>query len=178
MTKITQFPSRAVPYSNASQRGGKPGPDGNAIDETIDFVIAVEKGVVRKATSLLRKGSGGGYGGMLTAVIRQSEARIKRCSGMLEEAEAPQEPIAAKGLDQLLDAIPTEDFTGFASGLIHLKRSLKEALNKVRCLDAKSSHQICRNWVSEELLHLSSESTKLVSSICENAEDSELEMVG
>ena len=97
---------------------------------------------------------------------------------MLEEAEAPQEPIAAKGLDQLLDAIPTEDFTGFASGLIHLKRSLKEALNKVRCLDAKSSHQICRNWVSEELLHLSSESTKLVSSICENAEDSELEMVG
>ena len=97
---------------------------------------------------------------------------------MLAKSGDRQEPTASHGLGQLLDTIPTEDFTGFASGLIHLKRSQKEALNKVRCLDAKDQHQVCRNWVSEELLHLSSESTKLVTSICADVEDSDLEMVG
>ena len=66
---------------------------------------------------------------------------------------------------------------GFVAGLIHLKRSQREALNDVQCLDAKSPLQVCRNWVSEEVLHLNSESARLVMTVCEDLDDCELAMV-
>ena len=96
---------------------------------------------------------------------------------MLEDCETPREPLPAYGLNQLLENLPSDEYESFVAGLIHLKISQRKALKDVQCLDAKSPLQVCRNWVSEEILHLNSESTRLVMTVCEDLDDCELAMV-